>query len=145
MNKISDFERIQKRLLEKVEKFPKEKENKIFYGNWTIKEVVGHISAWDKYFTKLLINSSKGIESNYWGNINEFNAKEVVKRKGWSLKKLTKELAEAGDNFIISYNNLNKKLLNIKIWDRRKYTPQDILKIQIHHYESQIKQIEKRS
>lgn len=143
--KTTDFNKVQKELLEVIEKFPKEKTDLIFYGDWTIKEVVGHISAWDMYFTKVLINFSKGIESNYWGNINEFNAKEVAKRKGWSLNKLIKELVGAGNEFIKTYNNLDKTLLNKKIWDKKKYTPQDILKIQIHHYKSQIKQIEKRS
>jgi uncharacterized damage-inducible protein DinB len=143
--KITDFIKAQKKLLDTVRKFPKEKTDLIFYGNWTIKEVIGHISAWDKYFTRVLKNLSKNIESDYWGNINEFNEKEVTKRKGWSLNKLIKELTESGNEFVKVYTNLSKALLNIKIWDKRKYTPQDILKIQIHHYESQIKQIEKRS
>lgn len=144
MNKTTDFKKAQKDLLEVIEKFPKEKTGKIFYGDWTIKEVIGHISAWDKYFTKVLTNLSKGIERNYWGNINEFNAKEVAKRKGHKLNKLTKELIEAGNEFINTYNNLNKVLLNKKIWNNKKYTPEDILKIQIHHYKSQINQIAQR-
>jgi uncharacterized damage-inducible protein DinB len=143
--KFSNFIKAQEELLDTVEKFPKEKTNKIFYGDWTIKELVGHISAWDKYFTKVLRNLSGGIETDHWGNINEFNEKEVAKRKGWSLNKLTKELVGASNEFIKTYKKLDKKFLNQKIWDKRKYTPEDILKIQIHHYESQIKQIEKRS
>ncbi|OGM11435.1 hypothetical protein A2Z22_00960 [Candidatus Woesebacteria bacterium RBG_16_34_12] len=145
MYTIADFKKVQKELLDAVQKFPKEKVDKKFYGDWTIKEVVGHISAWDKYFTEVLKNIIEGVKSEHWGNIDEFNEKEVAKRKSWNLEKLIGELVGAGKNFIKVYESLDKDLLTKRIWEKKKYTPEDILKIEIHHYKSQVNQIKKQS
>ena len=143
MLSIKELKKLRKQLLITIKAYPKNKLDKIFYGDWTIREVVGHISAWDIYFTKLLKNLGKNIIK--WGNINEFNKREVAKRKALNLEKLVKELEKVSEEFIKTYQALNYNLLNRKFWNKRKYTPKDILKIQIHHYESQIRQIEKRS
>lgn len=142
--KIDDFTKAQKELLRIVDKFPKEKQSLVFYGDWTIKEVVGHISAWDLYFTNLLKNFSKSKQTDFWGSINKFNEKEVESRKSKNFNQIKSELKLAGNQFVKVYKSLSEKSLSQKIWKDKKYTSKDILKIEIDHYESQFKQIDKR-
>ncbi len=142
--KIGDFLLVREELLRLIKTYPNEKTNEIFYGDWTIKEVIGHISAWDIYFANLLdsITSNNIIEP--WGNIDDFNTKEVNKRKGKSMKVLIGELEETGKRFATCYKKLTVGELSKKIWKSKKYTPEDVLKIQTQHYKSQIGQISKR-
>ena len=116
MFSIGDFKTAQKELIEATDNFPEEKLDKRFYGDWAIKEVIGHISAWDKYFTKVLNNHKNSTPTKHWGNINEFNKVEVEKRKNSTLIQLKKELKVAGNDFVKVYTSLNKQLLN-----RKKY------------------------
>ncbi len=137
---ISDFKKSQQKLLQATRDYPKDREGEKFWGDWTIKEVVAHIAAWDEYFSKLI----SGQVRDYWGNIDDFNAKEVVKRKTKTLPVLIKELEESGDNFAKVFERLDKKISKRKLWPDKKYTPEDILKIQIHHYDDQLEQILKQ-
>ncbi len=57
-------------------------------------------------------NLIKGVESEHWGDINEFNKKEVAKRKDWELNKLVDELIDTGNNFTETYQKLGDILLN---------------------------------
>jgi len=134
---ISDFKKTQQKLLKTIKDFPEENVVKKFYGEWTIKEVVAHIVAWDQYFSNLV----KGQTDKYWGDINEFNSREVSKRKSRSLQSLIKDLEASGNIFSQVFDKMDKKMFKRKFWTDKKYTPEDILKIQIHHYEDQIKQI----
>ena len=141
---ISDLTTKRQRLLQSINKFPESKYEYTFYGSWTIKEVITHISAWDIYFTKLLISHVHGKPIDYWGSINDFNAQEVEKRKDMKLDQVINELKLASLKFINTYKQVPKAKLDQKIWPTRSFTPQSILKIQIHHYKSQTKQILKR-
>ncbi len=141
---LKQFKQSRLDLLAAVKNFPTAKESRIFYGDWTIREVVGHISAWDIYFSDLLSNFSSGKQVEHWGNIFEFNKNAVTLCKNKTLKKLTDELEKSGKQFNLTYQNLPTKALEQKIFLKKKYTPKDILKIELDHYLSQIKQIEKR-
>lgn len=142
---INILSELHTKLLNTIQAFSIDKLDHIFYGDWTIKEVTGHISAWNSYFTQLFTSVSQGKPIDHWGSINQFNQKEVAKRHGHSLKQLAKELEETSQKLIDTYQKLDQNLLTQKIWPNRSYTPEKILKIQIHHYQSQIKEINSRS
>jgi hypothetical protein len=141
---IDSFNQVQKQLLDLLTKYTSLNEGKIFYGDWTIKEVVSHISAWDLYFASVLEALFNSKEIDYWGDINSFNTRAILTRRNKTLEELKSELKKAGDKFIKSYLSLNENLLAKKIWKDKKYTPNDLLKIELSHYTSQIKQISKR-
>lgn len=141
---VKELTTVRNKLLQSIKKFPQDKRNHIFYGDWTIKEVIAHISAWDIYFAQLIKSHIKGNPIDYWGNINDFNKREVNHRIDMSLIQTINEFEKVSQEFINAFKKIPNDLINQKIWPNRNYTPQSILKIQIHHYHSQTKQILKR-
>ena len=139
---VNNFIEARKQLLEIVNTFPKTQKDIIFFDNWGFKEIIAHICGWDLYFTQVLNDFKKNNPSEYWGNIAAFNQKEIEKRKKFSEKELMTELTEVSNKFIEAFQNIGNKN-NLPIWKNKKYTPADLLKIEIHHYESQTKLLKK--
>jgi uncharacterized damage-inducible protein DinB len=134
-----------KKLITAIDTYPSKLEDTVFYGTWTIKEVVAHLAAWDRYFTHVIKAHSQGNVINHWGNINQFNAREVKKRENDTFDQVKQEFRTASQYFIATYVSLDQEKIDSKIWPSRTYTPQKILIIQLHHYQGQFNQIQKRS
>ena len=73
-------------------------------GAWTIKEIIAHISAWNKEILKaieLVLNDEKPwyIEEGE----DKFNEKEIQRRKNWSIDKVVEE-------WQLSFNQLIQRI-----------------------------------
>lgn len=132
---IEEFKRSRQDFIETLEKFPKEKRSEILFGTWNLKDVVAHFSAWDIFFIAILKPLMENKPVPYWGNINDFNKKEVMQRKTWNWEKVYKEFVKSSNNFIGEYGNLPPSFVNKPFWQGKTHTPEKILKINIHHYQ----------
>ena len=97
---------------------------------WTIKDIIAHLSAWNKELTKAInwILSNEDI----WfrkGGINEFNKIQVTIRKSKSLKEIIDEWQSSFDSLIQRIKELSDEEWIFK----SKYKWQDGNQIQIMH------------
>jgi uncharacterized damage-inducible protein DinB len=132
---ISDFKNSRNKLIEAVNEYPVDKREDKLFGEWNLKDVVVHFAAWDSFFTQMLKLHKQNKTVPYWEDINKFNDKEVGKKRSWSWDKVYNEFIQSGDEFIKEYSKIPKNLLKKLFWTGRAYTPEKILKVNIHHYQ----------
>lgn len=141
---LEKFEKASVQFEDVLEIFPKHKRKEKIFGDWNLKEVLAHYSAWNIYFTKALDFLVSGNEPPYWESIKRFNKKEVIKRQGWSWKKVHDEFVRSGKDFVKVYSQLPKRYWNKPFWLKRSYTPLKFININIYHYQkTQFPQIKK--
>lgn len=144
-NLIDEFKKVRQDVKLAVDQFPEEKREQCLFDKWSLKDIVAHLSGWD-IFT---VEAIKGLEKDNvldWGaGVNEFNKKQVEKRKKWSWKKVYNEFIEVGDKLFKAYEDLSEEYWDKKFWPNKDETPREFLKIDIDHYKnehlSQIKNI----
>ena len=143
-NIISQFSQARDEFIKAINAFPIIRRTEILFGKWNLQQVVEHFCGWDKYFTRVLTEFGQGEKPEFWNKINEFNEREINKRKGFSWDDTYQEFLQAGENFINVCKNINKNLINKAIWLDKKYTPLKLLQINIRHYQkAQLQEIKK--
>jgi uncharacterized damage-inducible protein DinB len=85
--------------------------NDIVLGNWTVKDILAHISAWNLEIIKAIddiLNDEKSWFVNEEElNEEEFNRRETQKRKSWSLDKILEEWQHSFEKLIKRIENLS--------------------------------------
>jgi hypothetical protein len=65
-------------------------------GDWSVKDILGHISTWEeealKYLPLILNGRRPPRYSVQYGGINAFNARMVAKKRSWPLLEVLKQL-----------------------------------------------------
>jgi hypothetical protein len=90
---------------------------KIIYPGWTIKEVIGHITAWEIVIDKGLIAFLKG-DPPYFLNEQDFdifNAEAVNYRSDWSLEEILKEWADVRESLLNTIRKLKEDDLDVEM------------------------------
>jgi hypothetical protein len=140
---ISRFVEARSRLLDALQRFPSRHRNDVLFDQWSLKDLVAHLTGWDQYFAAILASLQEGQEPPFWGKLREFNEASVGKRRALSWKKVHGEFVAAGDGFIRAYGELSPKTAHTKFWNGKSYTPARIIDINAHHYgESHLPEIE---
>jgi hypothetical protein len=125
--------------------FPRRVESAVLFGDWNLKDVVAHLTGWDRYFIDILDALQAGEEPPYWGNMTKFNEASVQKRRESSWEVVNDEFVATGEEFIHRYNQLPAEYREVSFWKGRSYTPVRMLEINIHHYgKSHLPQIKKK-
>jgi len=84
--------------------------NEKVQGNWTVKDIIAHISAWNWELinqTNLVISGKKPWYTDT--SEAEFNEKSVKIRKPWSFEKVLSEWRESFDALLIRMNELSQE------------------------------------
>ena len=63
-------------------------------GDWSVKDVMGHITTWEEETLKALALMANGERPPRYGDINAFNARESSHKQGLSLKEIRRQLQE---------------------------------------------------
>ncbi len=65
-------------------------------GSWSIKDVVGHVTAWDCLVVGYLEHWRQGQPSprRDWDSTDEYNAREAIRRRDWTLTQVFDEAAD---------------------------------------------------
>jgi len=141
---IERFAEVREQVLHAIRRFPAQRREDELFGEWTLKDLVAHLTGWDVYFTTILSCLETGEKAPYWGNMNKFNEASVGKRRDSSWKKVYDEFVAAGREFIRCYGQLSDKAAERRFWKSKSYTPASIVRINIHHYaKSHLPEIEK--
>lgn len=131
---IKEFKQVRLSLIEAVENFPHEKRENPLFGDWSLKDLLSHLSGWAAYQTSVLQDFKKGIEPNCPTDIEDFNTRSVYIRKRWAWDRVYGEFVEKSSRLTDHYKNLPTSKINKNIWSNQICTPRDFIKIEINHY-----------
>lgn len=141
---LSQFIEVRDELIETLHRFPAPSRSVVLFGDWNLKDVVAHLTGWDRYFIDILDSLQAGEEPPYWGSMTKFNEASVQKRKETSWEVVLGEFVASGDEFIHRYNQLPAGYWDVRFWKGRSYTPVRILEVNIHHYGSHLPQVKRK-
>jgi len=131
---LEEYIESRKELIRVIRKFPINLREKAFLGEWSLKDIIAHLTGWAEHQAKVLRDLINCVHIEYVGNIQEFNEKSVAKRKDQTWRKIYAEFIKVTAELITLYGDLPKKLWKKKIWQDKKYTPEKYIKIEIRHY-----------
>jgi hypothetical protein len=65
-------------------------------GEWSIKDTLGHVTAWDELVVDYLGRWRRGEAqpTRDWSSADEYNARQAARRQGWSLAQILDEAAD---------------------------------------------------
>lgn len=106
-------------------------------GSWSPKEVVAHITGWDKEVIKQFGLFQDGLEKAMEHDIDEFNKKSVQERSHLSWEETVAELQQAHDQFYQKAMSISNQELSTN----EEY--RDWIEVQIDHYIHHRKQLKK--
>jgi hypothetical protein len=142
---LSQFTEIREEFIEILDRFPPARRGEVLFSDWNLKDVVAHLTGWDRYFIDILDALRTGHAPPYWGNMTKFNEAAVQKRRKSSWEIVYDEFVATGEEFIHRYNQLPAEYREARFWKGKSYTPFRILEINIHHYgKSHLQQIKKK-
>ncbi|MFX0145376.1 MAG: maleylpyruvate isomerase N-terminal domain-containing protein [Candidatus Hodarchaeota archaeon] len=141
---LSQFIEIREEFNKILDRFPALSRSVVLFGDWNLKDLIAHLTGWDRYFVDILDSLQAGEEPPYWGNMTRFNKTSVQKRSASSWEDNYDEFVATGEEFIRRYNQLPVEFRWNRFWRRRSYTPVRILEINIHHYGSHLSQVKRK-
>ena len=115
----------------------------ILFGEWTAKDIVGHIVFWHESFARNVCNIASGVKPRpLKGKLSDLNQQGVEEMRLHSIETLISRLEAAHRN--IQENILNPGLEQIPYRKgSRDYTPEEHLEIVNRHISGHLKEIEK--
>lgn len=142
---LSQFKEIREEFVEILDRFPAPSRSVVLFGDWNLKDVLAHLTGWDRYFIDILDALQAGEEPPYWGNMSKFNEASVQKRRESSWEVVFDDFVATGEAFIHCYNQLPAEYREVRFWKGRSYTPVRMLEINIHHYgKSHLPQVKRK-
>lgn len=134
---VDKFVEARKNFIETIDKFPPDKRDEVLFGDWNLKDMLAHFSAWDQYFSQALSLHKAGKPVDHWQDVDEFNRLEINKRKSWPWEDIYQEFIRSGHDFIAEYRDVDESTLNKAFWESLSYTytPLVALKDNIYNYE----------
>jgi hypothetical protein len=132
---LERFYKVKKEFESAVLDFPIDKRSSKLFDSWNIKDVLAHMTFWNKCLKENIRYIRDDKEPPFLGKVNEVNLKSVRDSKNVSWDEVYKQFTSSGKELQIAYENLPDKLWELPIWKGRKSTPLSFLKIVIIHYE----------
>ena len=117
-----------------IQDFPADKRAERLFSDWSLRDILVHISAWEGYTVDVLDDVVAGNEPYYVEDSEEFNQNAVEEGKNTSWDDAQLDLLETGSIFIESYESMDDSLWDSQIWDKDKITLRDMLVTNTEHY-----------
>ena len=135
-NRINRFEKLQDELVEAAESLDESKrEEPGICGTWSAKEVLAHLSGWNKEIARqfaLLLDGRSGTVEH---DIDRFNRQAVREREHLNWRETLDDLKETHRQF----NRQARSISRDNIAENEEYA--EWMSVQIEHYEHHLKQL----
>ena len=106
---------------------------------WSVKDVLGHITYWHQYYAQQYESLSRGEKPYFHRSLAGKNVEGRQKKKYTSKKKLIKELLQANQSLKTSI--LEKKVPQMRYMASRTYETHEFLEVVIRHIQSHTLQV----
>lgn len=134
-NLIEEYKKARKNLIKTIEKVPENKKEEILLDEWSLKNLISHLSGWAEYQVDILEEFKKGNQAEKEKGLkNSINIDFVEKRKNLTWNEVYNEFLELSDKLIKSYESLPENLWNKKIYREKDIAAADFIEIEITHY-----------
>lgn len=135
-NLIEELSNLQHQFINVAQQLEKSKRNQPgVCGTWSPKQVIAHISGWDKEVIRQFGLFQDGLEKAIEYGIDEFNKQSVKERAHLSWEETLAELQQAHKQFYQRAKSISSQELS----ENEEY--KDWVEVQIDHYKHHIKQL----
>jgi len=105
------------------------------FDQWSLKELLSHLTGWAKYQINLLERLEKGKQEKLQKSLkNSINIDFVLTRREYDWKKAYQEFLNSSESLIKKYELLPEKLWKEKVYKDKEITSEEFIKIEIKHY-----------
>lgn len=133
---IEELSNLQHQFIEVAQQIDDTKRNQPgVCGSWSPKQVIAHISGWDKEVIRQFSLFQEGLEKAIEHDIDEFNEKSVTERQHLSWEEIVAELKQAHEQFY----QRTKSISSQELFENEEY--KDWVEVQIDHYKHHTKQL----
>lgn len=133
---VAELEKSIAKLIETVDCFPKEKRELILFDQWSLKDILVHLTGWAKYQIKTLKEVQKGKLAETLPNLKSLiNENLVAKRKKSSWERIYQEFLMASQKLVKEYRQLPNQFWQKKVYKNKATTVADFIQIEIKHYQ----------
>lgn len=141
---LTEFESLMLQLFIAVGKFPANRRDEILFGEWSIANIVAHLSAWNLVTIDGLKRLVDGKEITAWiadDQTNQFNADAIKKRRKFSWKKLVSELEDTYAQLFDCYEALSPREWGMQFGPIPNATAMNSLNTDIDHLRLHLQKI----
>lgn len=131
---INKLKQANDELIIAIDSFPKEKREATIFDQWTLKQVMGHISGWNLLRLKELSLFLNNKPITKITDFETYNKHLIAEREGKDWEYLYDELKTSCEKLIEVYTNINPESFNKKIWNDSTKTVKDWLLIDLDHW-----------
>lgn len=137
-NLVDKLNKLQQKFIKVAQQIDEPKRNRPgVCGSWSPKEVIAHISGWDKEVIRQFSLFQAGLDKAIEHDIDEFNKKSVKERQHLSWGEVLTELQQAHEQFYQRAMSIS----SLELSKNKEY--KDWVEVQIEHYKHHTKQLEK--
>jgi len=141
---IKKLFQLRQQIINIIHQFPADKRQVILFDQWSLREILAHLSGWDVFTAESVEKFKSGKLPVWGGKINIFNQKSLEQREKLTWTEIYNEFIASSQKMIDQYQSIDDKLWNQKIWPDKSYTPAKFLKIDIDHYQDHLEEIKKK-
>lgn len=129
-----EFRQVRKEFIDSVDSIPKSRRNEIFLGEWSIKDILAHLTGWGLHQIGVLRDFQNGVLAERPESVKDFNDKSVEARRKLAWSGVYDEFVKTGEQLLAEYDALTDDQWKKKIWPDKELTPEGFIKIEIKHY-----------
>lgn len=133
-NLVDELKEARTAVVKAVSKVPINKREVVFLGDWSLKDLIAHLTGWAKYQLEVIKDVQTDKTPKEPGNIDGFNKKSTEVRALLSWDKAYSEFLEVSQKLIGTYKGLKTDMWDTLLWDNKKTTLKKFINIEIRHY-----------
>ena len=141
---IKEYQSARLIFISAVEKFPESRRDEILFGDWSLKDILVHITAWEKASIQKINNLLEHKKPSWISDVDKFNETSTREKSGASWDQIYQDFLNTGEQMIATYQKLPDDLWKQQTGPNPKFTPERFLEAEAHHYQGdhlvQIKQ-----
>lgn len=134
---MKEFKQAREEVIELVKLFPKGRREKVLFGQWSLKNLLSHLSGWAKYQIGTLRQLKRKVNIEVPKNLKaSINHNFVAQREKRDWDRVYREFLGLSEELIEEYESSPSELWKNKVYkDKDKETTvEDFIKIEINHY-----------
>lgn len=131
---LDEFLLVRDQVTHAIDSFPTEKRLQKVFGDWSLKDIVAHLSNWMVHDIDCLQALQLGKTPTWEPDVDEFNQRGVKGRMNQPWENVWAEYQELTDKIKASYIQLPENLWYSKIWPNKPYTPATFIEVDIKHW-----------
>jgi len=128
---INELNKLRQELIDLVAKFSAEKSDEKLFDQWSLKDLIAHLTGWDAHFIDQLANlKSNQIEKSIWVKIQDLNLLSVKKYSNDQVFDVYKEIS---GQLIKDLTSLPQDLWDKPLFLKKNYTARKYIPIWVQH------------